>query len=106
NIHGIEIKTTQTGELESVYLPRVVPKNFDRRALWELEADLKKRKLHLNGATDFQRRVWKQLARIPRGKTMTYTQIAAALGQPKAARAVGNACGANPFPIAIPCHRV
>lgn len=55
--------------------------------------------------TAFQRQVWSALTRIPAGETSSYGAIAAAIGQPKAARAVGNACGRNPVAIAIPCHR-
>lgn len=57
-------------------------------------------------ATDFQLRVWRALAAIPHGETRSYTQIAAGLGQPGSARAVGQAVGANPLAVAIPCHRV
>ncbi|HTU26041.1 MAG TPA: bifunctional DNA-binding transcriptional regulator/O6-methylguanine-DNA methyltransferase Ada [Pirellulales bacterium] len=56
--------------------------------------------------TAFQRRVWQALCRIPVGKTMTYAELAAALGQPTAQRAVAQACGANPVAVVIPCHRV
>ena len=56
--------------------------------------------------TAFQQRVWAALQAIPAGKTATYTEIARAIGQPKAVRAVAQACGANPLAIAIPCHRV
>jgi AraC family transcriptional regulator of adaptative response/methylated-DNA-[protein]-cysteine methyltransferase len=56
--------------------------------------------------TAFQRQVWAALTRIPVGETSTYGAVAAAIGQPKAARAVGNTCGRNPVAIAIPCHRV
>lgn len=56
--------------------------------------------------TAFQRIVWKELQRIPYGETRTYGQIAAALGRPKAARAVANACASNPTPLVVPCHRV
>ena len=56
--------------------------------------------------TAFQRRVWKALQRIPRGRTATYTEIAAGLGSPRAARAVAAACAANTLAVAIPCHRV
>jgi len=59
------------------------------------------------GGTDFQRRVWDALLRIPAGETRTYGQLAAELGlNPGAARAVGLANGANPISIAVPCHRV
>ncbi len=56
-------------------------------------------------ATAFQRRVWAELNQIPRGNTRSYGEIAAAIGQPGAARAVGQACGSNPVALAIPCHR-
>ena len=56
--------------------------------------------------TDFQQRVWRQLARIPYGETRSYSQIAEAIGAASAVRAVGAANGANPIPIVIPCHRV
>ncbi len=54
--------------------------------------------------TPFQAKVWRALSRIPRGETRTYGAIAKALGS--AARAVGQACGENRFPVVIPCHRV
>ena len=57
-------------------------------------------------ATAFQRRVWQELQRIPRGKTRTYSQVARALGKPKAVRAVARACATNPVSIVVPCHRV
>ncbi len=56
--------------------------------------------------TDFQKAVWQELKKIPRGQTRTYGEIAKAIGRPKAVRAVGTACGANPVPLFIPCHRV
>lgn len=56
--------------------------------------------------TAFQQRVLDALKRIPYGETRTYGEIAKAIGQPKAARAVGNACNKNPVPLIIPCHRV
>jgi AraC family transcriptional regulator of adaptative response/methylated-DNA-[protein]-cysteine methyltransferase len=56
-------------------------------------------------ATSFQWQVWKALADIPSGETRTYSQIAAAIGRPKAARAVGHACAVNKVAILIPCHR-
>jgi methylated-DNA-[protein]-cysteine S-methyltransferase len=54
--------------------------------------------------TPFQRRVWQAISAIPSGRTATYGALAAALGS--APLAVGQACGANPFPLAVPCHRV
>lgn len=57
-------------------------------------------------ATAFQRRVWAALQAIPYGETRSYTDIAAALAQPTAVRAVASACAANPVALVIPCHRV
>lgn len=54
----------------------------------------------------FQHRVWDALRQIPLGKTASYQEIARQLGQPKAFRAVANACGANPLAVIVPCHRV
>ena len=57
-------------------------------------------------ATEFQRLVWDEIDKIPRGTTKSYKEIAVILGMPDAARAVANACGKNPTPIIRPCHRV
>jgi O-6-methylguanine DNA methyltransferase len=62
--------------------------------------------MDISPGTPFQQRVWEALLEIQSGKTKSYSQVAAAIGQPKAARAVGAACGANPIPVLIPCHRV
>jgi AraC family transcriptional regulator of adaptative response/methylated-DNA-[protein]-cysteine methyltransferase len=56
--------------------------------------------------TAFQRRVWEELQRIPLGETRSYGEIARAIGQPNAQRAVGHACATNPVPLIVPCHRV
>lgn len=56
--------------------------------------------------TSFQMKVWKALQSIPYGQVQSYKEIAEKIGHPKALRAVGRACGANPVPIIIPCHRV
>jgi AraC family transcriptional regulator, regulatory protein of adaptative response / methylated-DNA-[protein]-cysteine methyltransferase len=61
--------------------------------------------LDLRG-TAFQQMVWKELRRIPQGQTRSYTDVAKAIGKPKAVRAVANACGSNPVAIVVPCHRV
>jgi len=61
--------------------------------------------LHFEG-TSFQKKVWKALKKIPYGETRSYEWVAREISRPKACRAVGNAVGANPFPIVIPCHRV
>lgn len=62
-------------------------------------------KFDLNG-TDFQKKVWNELLKIPFGKTCSYIDVAIKLGEKMALRAVGNANGKNPVPIIIPCHRV
>jgi O-6-methylguanine DNA methyltransferase len=56
--------------------------------------------------TEFQKSVWNALRKISAGKTKSYGEIAQAIGRPKAVRAVGGACGANPVPVLVPCHRV
>ena len=62
--------------------------------------------LDLAGGTPFQQGVWAVLRTIARGRTLSYGEVAAQIGRPQAARAVGSACGANPVPLLIPCHRV
>ena len=62
-------------------------------------------KFDLDG-TNFQRRVWAELLKIPPGETRSYAEIAELIGHPNAYRAVANACGANPVAVAVPCHRV
>ena len=57
-------------------------------------------------ATAFQRRVWRELQKIPRGRTRTYKEVAARIGMPSGARAVARACAANPTALVVPCHRV
>lgn len=65
----------------------------------------KKMPLDLRG-TPFQMDVWKEMLRIPAGRTRSYGDVAKRIGRPKAFRAVANACGANPVAIVVPCHRV
>jgi len=69
-----------------------------RRRAFELPVD--------PAGTEFQRRVWREVATIPYAETVSYGSIAAAIGAPHLARAVGAAVRANPIPIVIPCHRV
>lgn len=66
----------------------------------------KKQRLALSGLTPFQQAVLSACAKIPQGQTRTYSQLAQAIGRPRAARAVGNALAKNPFAPVIPCHRV
>ena len=64
-------------------------------------------RLNLNNlkGTKFQKRVWKELLKIPFGETRSYKEIAISIGTPNSYRAVANACGKNPYPVTIPCHR-
>ena len=61
--------------------------------------------LELHG-TPFQVKVWKDMLTIPAGTTRSYAEVARRIGRPKAFRAVAQACGANPVPVVVPCHRV
>jgi methylated-DNA-[protein]-cysteine S-methyltransferase len=70
------------------------------------KADLSDIPIDLFGTTDFEDRVYAEARRIPCGEVRTYGEIAEAIGEPGAARAVGAALGRNPVPIVIPCHRV
>ena len=69
-----------------------------RRRQFDLPLDLR--------GTDFQKRCWRELLKIPYGETRSYAEIARAIGNPAAARAVGLANGKNPIAIVVPCHRV
>lgn len=60
----------------------------------------------LAAGTDFQHRVWHHISQVPYGSTITYQELAEAVGSPKGARAAGMACGANPLALIIPCHRI
>jgi AraC family transcriptional regulator of adaptative response/methylated-DNA-[protein]-cysteine methyltransferase len=80
------------------WVREIVMRIEGKRSRLELPLDLQ--------ATAFQRRVWQELQQIPRGRTRTYSQVARALGQPKAVRAVARACATNPVSIVVPCHRV
>ncbi len=76
------------------------------RDYFDKQAPLPRGLSAVRGGTAFQRKVWKAIARIPFGKVKTYGEIAREIGSPNAARAVGAACGANPLPLFVPCHRV
>ena len=56
--------------------------------------------------TNFQKKVWKYLKTIPKGKVKTYKQVAIGINRPRSARAVANACSKNPYAPKVPCHRV
>ena len=88
-----------------------VPEPADREAARQLEAYFQGARQSFDlpvapAGTSFQRTVWAAMAQIPYGETVTYGELAARIGRPGAARAVGRACGANPIPVILPCHRV
>jgi len=62
--------------------------------------------LDWTGKTEFQQAVWRELLKLGPGETKSYGEIAEAIGKPKAVRAVGGACGTNPIPVLVPCHRI
>lgn len=62
--------------------------------------------LSVRRGSEFERAVWRRMVTIPYGETETYGAVAAALGDPQAARAVGVACNRNPIPVLVPCHRI
>ena len=91
-----EIFPDATGMAEQV--SGILAAMTDHPAAGDLPLDLR--------ATAFQARVWQALRQIPRGETRSYADLARAVGQPKAVRAVARACASNPVAIAVPCHRV
>jgi AraC family transcriptional regulator, regulatory protein of adaptative response / methylated-DNA-[protein]-cysteine methyltransferase len=91
-----EIFPDATGMAEQV--SSILGAMTDHPAAGDLPLDLR--------ATAFQARVWQALRQIPRGETRSYADVARAIGQPKAVRAVARACASNPAAIAVPCHRV
>jgi methylated-DNA-[protein]-cysteine S-methyltransferase len=111
--HGITALdfVSRGSALNNVRPPKEVHSHLDAAVEW-IEAYFKGAPTpfpwrHLApGGTTFQQRVWRALWQIHWGQTRSYAEIAARLGSPGAARAVGGACGANPLPLLIPCHRV
>ena len=108
-------------ELLNEYPAAKIHRGNDDLTLWvnqlishldgHLNGDFNGRQADLNlpldvQATAFQWRVWEELQKIPRGETRSYREIARAIGQPKAARAVARACASNRVAVVIPCHRV
>ena len=65
----------------------------------------KQKFMKLQNGTKFEIKVWNSISKIPRGEVRTYKELAIQINRPKSARAVANACGKNPYPIKIPCHR-
>lgn len=111
-LRWIELNPTPLEELGDRLHARIVPDDQPNEAvLDQLHEYLRGERrefsidLELRG-TPFQRSVWNALIEIPYGQTLAYAEVAERIGNAKALRAVGQAVGANPIPIAIPCHRV
>ena len=66
----------------------------------------KQKFMKLKNGSEFEIKVWNSISKIPRGEVRTYKELAIQINRPKSARAVANACGKNPYPVKIPCHRV
>ena len=108
--------TLRTAHRQGISAGRASPRRRRRRAASasgsrQILAHLRGQEPHLDLPTDvqataFQRRVWEELRRIPYGTTRTYTQVARAIGNPAAVRAVARACATNPVSVVVPCHRV
>ena len=101
----IRIELTDTTDASTMPTPLL------REAELQIMAYLKGKRQQLDfpirmAGTPFQQRVWRALQQIPYGTTRTYGEIATAIGNPRASRAVGMACNKNPLLLIVPCHRV
>lgn len=113
-IEATEGKIISVGRAQTIRIqPKIRP--VDKKILQQAEKELKeyfsgKRKsFSLNlmpVGTEFQKKVWLEMAKIPYGKTMSYAALAEKVGSPDGARAIGQACNKNPYLIVVPCHRV
>ena len=95
---------------EDITIPKVIPEVLKEAVSQLQEYFINKRtNFHLSlnpQGTDFQKKVWNKLSEIPFGKTVSYLDMAKALGDPKVIRAAASANGKNPIAVIIPCHRV
>ncbi len=99
----VEVKSVEGDHNENKKLQNEAEKQiieyFDgKRTVFDLKYEL--------SGTDFQKKIWKEMIKIPFGSTMSYKELAEKIGKPKAYRAVANAAGKNPLLIICPCHRV
>jgi O-6-methylguanine DNA methyltransferase len=111
-VRWLDLHPTSLETLEGKLGVKIVPDDQQNElALAEIHAYLRGElrqftiPVDLRG-TEFQCDVWKAIAKIPYGQTTSYGELAASINRPKATRAVGQATGANPVPIIVPCHRV
>lgn len=111
-VRWLDLHPTPLDVLESKLRARIVPDDQqNERVLKEIHAylrgELQAFTIHVDlRGTDFQCDIWNAISAIPYGQTLSYGELADSIGRPKATRAVGQATGANPVPIIIPCHRV
>ena len=93
-------------KLCAVDFPATIPDDLAAEHLRELLVQLGAFELSFDDAPPFHLKVWQRMRKIPWGSALTYGEMAAAVNSPRAFRAVGQACAANPLPIIVPCHRV
>lgn len=98
NTHAKDAKVVESRAKNDAIIDQLMEYAEGTRRVFEIDLDLR--------ATPFQKSVYKFVAKIDYGETLSYSDIADAIGNPKAVRAVGAANGANPIPLVIPCHRV
>jgi methylated-DNA-[protein]-cysteine S-methyltransferase len=99
-------KTKVEPEKDWIYNEEIFLKVIDQLDAY-FKGELTKFDIELNiQGTDFQKKVWQELVKIPYGETISYGELAKRIGNPKASRAVGMANGKNPISIIVPCHRV
>lgn len=114
----ISISDDGEGNVNGLYLPNCnLPTMVDRvsdildEAAGQIEEYFSGKRKYFDlpityGGTEFQKKVWAELLKIPYNETRTYSEVAISIGNKNSYRAVGTACNANPMPIIIPCHRV
>ncbi|MBO4204496.1 methylated-DNA--[protein]-cysteine S-methyltransferase [Micromonospora echinofusca] len=91
---------------DAVHDPRLAAVTAELRAYFAGESTGFTVPLSVRRGSEFERAVWRQMTLIPYGETRTYGDVAKAVGDPGAARAVGVACNRNPIPVIVPCHRI
>jgi O-6-methylguanine DNA methyltransferase len=94
------------GTLVCVTLPRQIPVSLDAQTLRDAMAALDRYSFAPDDRSEWTWKVWNRVRQIPWGSAMTYSELAASLGAPRAARAVAQACAHNPRLLAVPCHRI
>jgi O-6-methylguanine DNA methyltransferase len=102
---SVRISLDTAGGLRAVTLPPDVPESLTADDLSGMLTQLARYPRASEGAP-FWQRVWQRMAQIPWGHALTYQELAAQVGSPRASRAVGQACARNLLPLIVPCHRV